>query len=92
LLHADYAKRLLAIHKRHFYSVKVLKLAERFFKEEGAQETSVILIAEGFSAEPMENSHFSVASVENVIELKQAIETQLQATESGVDGYKLDIV
>ncbi|MCO7068727.1 N-6 DNA methylase, partial [Vibrio paracholerae] len=22
LLHADYAKRLLAIHKRHFYSVK----------------------------------------------------------------------
>ncbi|EPS8362200.1 N-6 DNA methylase [Vibrio cholerae] len=92
LLHADYAKRLLAIHKRHFYSVKVLKLAERFFKEEGAQETSVILIAEGFSAEPMENSHFSVASVENVIELKQAIETQLQATESGLDGYKLDIV
>ncbi|HFG1796788.1 SAM-dependent methyltransferase [Vibrio cholerae] len=92
LLHADYAKRLLAIHKRHFYSVKVLKLAERFFKEEGAQETSVILIAEGFSAEPMENSHFSVASVENVIELKQAIETQLQATESGVDSYKLDIV
>lgn len=92
LLHADYAKRLLAIHKRHFYSVKVLKLAERFFKEEGAQETSVILIAEGFSAEPMENTHFSVASVENVIELKQAIETQLQATESGVDGYKLDIV
>ncbi|MGD1456752.1 HsdM family class I SAM-dependent methyltransferase [Vibrio harveyi] len=92
LLHADYAKRLLEIHQRHFHSVKVLKLAERFFKEEGAKETSVILIAEGFSAEAIEGSHFSVSSVENVIELKQAIENQLQATQLGVDGYKLDIV
>ncbi|ENS4968074.1 N-6 DNA methylase [Vibrio fluvialis] len=92
LLHADYAKRLLAIHRSHFQSVKVLKLAERFFKEEGAKETSVILIAEGFSAESMEDTHFSVASVENVLELKQAVESQLQATESGVEGYKLDIV
>ncbi|MBY8237524.1 SAM-dependent methyltransferase [Vibrio fluvialis] len=92
LLHADYAKRLLAIHRSHFQSVKVLKLAERFFKEEGAKETSVILIAEGFSAEVMEDTHFSVASVENVIELKQAVESQLQATELGVEGYKLDIV
>ncbi|HAS3149315.1 TPA: N-6 DNA methylase [Vibrio cholerae] len=92
LLHADYAKRLLAIHKRHFHHVKVLKLAERFFKEEGAKETSVILIAEGFSSDPMEDTHFSMASVENINELKQAIESQLQATESGVDGYKLNIV
>ncbi len=92
LLHADYAKRLLKIHQRHFRSVKVLKLAERFFKEEGAKETSIILIAEGFSAEPMKDTHFSVASVENVIELKLAIENQLQATELGVEGYKLDIV
>lgn len=33
LIHADYAKRLLAIHRSHFQSVKVLKLAERFLKK-----------------------------------------------------------
>ncbi|AYF19693.1 TPA: N-6 DNA methylase [Vibrio parahaemolyticus] len=92
LLHADYAKRLLKIHQSHFRSVKVLKLAERFFKEEGARETSVILIAENFSLEPIEDSHFSVASVDNVIELKQAIESKLQITKLGVEGYKLEIV
>lgn len=92
LLHADYAKKLLEIHRRHFQNTKVLKLAERFFKEEGAKEISVILIAEGFSAEPIENTHFSVASVENVVELKLAIESRLQATELGIDGYKLDLI
>ncbi|MBD0786379.1 N-6 DNA methylase [Vibrio sp. Y2-5] len=92
LLHADYAKKLLEIHQHHFHSVKVLKLAERFFKEEGAKETSVILIAENFSTEPLENTHFSVASVDNVVELKQAIDGQLQATKAGIDGYKLELV
>lgn len=92
LLHADYAKRLLEIHQPHFQNVKVLKLAERFFKEEGAKETSVILIAENFSTEPLENTHFSVVSVDNVVELKQAIDGDLQATEAGIDGYKFDLV
>lgn len=92
LLHADYAKKLLEIHCRHFQNTKVLKLAERFFKEEGAKETSVILIAEGFSAEPIEDTLFSVASVDNVVELKLAIESELQATEFGVNGYKLDLI
>ncbi|TOM80467.1 SAM-dependent methyltransferase, partial [Vibrio parahaemolyticus] len=48
LLHADYAEKLVQIHQRHFEKIKVLKLAERFFKEEGAQETSIILLAQGF--------------------------------------------
>lgn len=92
LLHADYAKRLLDIHQRHFQRVKVLKLAERFFKEEGAKETSVILIAEGFSAETIDDSHFSVASVDNISDLKLAIESKLRATKLGISGYKLDLV
>ncbi|HFQ4989181.1 TPA: class I SAM-dependent DNA methyltransferase [Vibrio vulnificus] len=92
LLHADYAKRLLEIHQLHFQNVKVLKLAERFFKEEGAKETSVILIADSFSTEPLVDTSFSVAAVEKVEDLKRAIECDLQTTEAGIDGYKLDLV
>ncbi len=92
LLHADYAKKLLEIHQLHFQNVKVLKLAERFFKEEGAKETSVILIADGFSSEPLVDTNFSVAAVDNVEDLKLAIEGDLKTTEAGIDGYKLDLV
>lgn len=92
LLHADYAKRLLQIHCNHFRNVKVLKLAERFFKDEGAQETSVVLIAEDFSTESLVNTRFFVASVDNVVDLKQALEGQLQPTAAGIDGYKLELV
>lgn len=92
LLHADYAKNLLNIHKCHFSSIKVLKLAERFFKDEGAKETSVILIAEGFSADPLSNSRFSVAAVENVQELKAAIfDRTTAATDIGIDEFKLHL-
>lgn len=40
----------------------------------------------------MVDTNFSVAAVENVEDLKRAIECDLQTTEAGIDGYKLDLV
>ncbi len=92
LLHADYAEKLLEIHQKHFERIKVLKLAERFFKEEGAQETSIILLAEGFHKKEVSQSNLSVNVVENVSELKQAIANVSDTTSLSVKDYKLDII
>ncbi|WP_038182928.1 N-6 DNA methylase [Vibrio rhizosphaerae] len=92
LLNADYADKLIGIHQKHFKRIKVLKLAERFFKEEGAQETSIILLAEGFHKEAMPQSDLSVSVVENVTELKQAINRVSDSTFLNVKDYKLDII
>ncbi|MBF4333571.1 SAM-dependent methyltransferase, partial [Vibrio anguillarum] len=59
LLHADYAEKLLEVHQKHFKQIKILKLAERFFKEEGAKETSIILLAEGFHKKETPQSNLS---------------------------------
>lgn len=92
LLHADYAEKLLEIHQKHFERIKVLKLAERFFKEEGAQETSIILLAEGFHKKEVPQSNLSMNVVENVSELKQAIANVSDTTSLSVKDYKLDII
>lgn len=92
LLHADYAKKLLEIHQSYFTNIKVLKLAERFFKEEGAKETSVILMAEGFSKKPLEKTNFYVSAVENISDLKEAMTKQQKSTKVGIGGFKLDLV
>lgn len=91
LLHADYAEKLIEIHQRHFEHIKVLKLAERFFKQEGAQETSIILLAEGFHKSPLTISNLSVSVVDTIDELKVAIGEQ-GIRSLNVKDYKLDIV
>ncbi|EOB4247326.1 N-6 DNA methylase [Vibrio metschnikovii] len=92
LLHADYAEKLVQIHQRHFEKIKVLKLAERFFKEEGAQETSIILLAQGFHKENTSPCNLSVDVVENITELKQAISSNGEASAMNIRDYKLDII
>lgn len=37
-MHADYAKKVIDVHKNHFSS-KIIKLAERFSGAEGAEES-----------------------------------------------------
>lgn len=76
LLHADYANAVMKIHKRHFSSLKVIKIYERFFQGSGADEVSVILIAEGFSKHPRSTpSSVAFAVANDVAGLKQAVET-----------------
>ncbi|HDM8167586.1 TPA: N-6 DNA methylase [Vibrio harveyi] len=89
LLHAHYADKLIDIHRKYFSSIKILKLAERFFKEEGAKETSVILVAEGFNNEPNSNCKLTVHSVDNIEELKGAInDSGGTETNNSVKDYK----
>jgi len=92
LLHADYAEKLLEIHQKHFKRIKILKLAERFFKEEGAQETSIILLAEGFHKKEISQGNLSVNVVGNVNDLKQAIANVNATASLSVKDYKLDII
>ncbi len=92
LLHADYAEKLLEVHQKHFKKIKILKLAERFFKEEGAKETSIILLAEGFHKKEIPQSNLSVNVVGDVGDLKQAIANVDAATSLSVKDYKLNII
>jgi len=92
LLHADYADKLLGIHQKHFTHIKVLKLAERFFKEEGAKETSIILMAEGFTQAENEEGSLVVRSVDNVTELKEAILIEGEVGTLRVKDYKFELI
>jgi|TARA_Y100001951_G_scaffold105350_1_gene122203 adenine-specific DNA methylase len=92
LLHSDYAKRLIEIHKGFFESIKIIKLAERFFREEGAQETSVILLAEGFSKNGVIDCSLNVKSVEDLIMLKSIISSPDSSSSSDIENYKYDII
>ncbi|PKG58857.1 N-6 DNA methylase [Shewanella sp. GutDb-MelDb] len=89
LLHAEYAKKLIAIHRKHFRVLKIVKLAERFFREEGAKETSVILIAEGFDRKGKEECSFTVKAVDNLSELKDAIAMTTSSSHMEIEHFKL---
>ncbi|MBF4307661.1 SAM-dependent methyltransferase, partial [Vibrio anguillarum] len=80
------------VHQKHFKQIKILKLAERFFKEEGAKETSIILLAEGFHKKETPQSNLSVNVVGGVSDLKQAIANVDAATSLSVKDYKLNII
>lgn len=92
LMHADYAEKLIAIHQAHFSKLRIIKIADRFFKEEGAQETSVILLAEDFHREAEQKDNLVIRLVENIPELKDEIGRNTQNISSSIKNYKLDIV
>lgn len=71
LLHADYANEVLKVFSRHFSLVKVVKLSERFFQNEEADEISVILFADGFSKEKKSAVNIGFTSVYGAEELEQ---------------------
>lgn len=71
LLHADYASAVLNVFKKHFSLIKIIKLNDRFFQGEDADEISVILFADGFSkvSKPPSNIGFSTAQGANELDL-----------------------
>lgn len=73
-LHADYAKKLITILEKHFLKLNLIRLNERLFKTEGAEEVSVVLFAEGFSKQQIKGeANFHIAK--SVAELKELIMT-----------------
>ncbi|KJV27311.1 N-6 DNA methylase [Pantoea sp. SM3] len=70
LLHADYANAILKIYCRHFSTVKIVKLGERFFQGDDADEISVILFADNFSQEKKESAIIGYSSVYGSKELE----------------------
>ncbi len=73
LLHANYALALMNIHRAHFHTIKIAKIGERFFKSEGASESSVVMIAQGFTINKKEKCDFRVCSVSDLKELNNFI-------------------
>ncbi|KZN40306.1 N-6 DNA methylase [Pseudoalteromonas luteoviolacea] len=92
LLHADYAVKLLAVHQKHFTQIKVIKLAERFFKAEGAEETSIVLVADGFTKEAHDAKGLIIHSVNNLAELVNCIGADEEANTAEIKDYKFNVI
>lgn len=72
-LYADFAASIRDCIKNSFYSVRALALSERLFISEGTEETTVVLLAEGFGRNNKETT-FRINYVDGVEELKEIIE------------------
>ncbi|WP_374057194.1 class I SAM-dependent DNA methyltransferase [Pseudomonas syringae pv. atrofaciens] len=60
-LSADYAKRVHGILKENFSNCLIVSLAERIFISEGAEERTVILLADGFKEDALCNGMLKFA-------------------------------
>ncbi|MDY7799334.1 N-6 DNA methylase [Aeromonas caviae] len=92
LMHADYARKVIDVHKNHFSKIKIIKLAERFFRAEGAEEVSVILLADGFRENPSNDCDVLICSVDTLDELHSAIYSQETTKNIDINNYKLYIL
>lgn len=92
LLHADYAKKLLDIFCSHFKNICIIKLAERFFVEEGAQETSVILTASDFNKFGQIKGGLRVSSVNNVNDLERELNKKSFNNIKNIDDFKFELI
>lgn len=92
LLHADYSKALLSIYENHFKTLKVIKLNQRFFQASGADEISVVLLADGFSKRKVERSNVQYSIAEDLITLKEKISFINTNENVFYDNYKFTLV
>ncbi|MCC3241891.1 N-6 DNA methylase [Enterobacter roggenkampii] len=92
LLHADYARKLLDILCGHFKHIYIIKLAERFFVEEGAQETSVILTASDFNKCGEIKGDLTVSSVNNVYDLERELNKKNSKNIKNIDEFKFELI
>ncbi|OCW97199.1 N-6 DNA methylase [Alishewanella sp. HH-ZS] len=91
-LHADYAKALLAIYEKHFETIKVIKLNQRFFQSLGADEVSVILLAEGFSETPSIGPKTQYAIADDLDTLRVLVSNNCTTQDAFSDNYKHSIM
>ncbi|TVT32698.1 N-6 DNA methylase [Marinobacter vinifirmus] len=74
LLHADYAREVTETYKKHFKTIQIIKLNQRLFQASGADELSVILLADGFSKNEISENYTQYSVAKNIDELKLSIE------------------
>lgn len=82
LLNADYAKKLLKEVAKHFERVAVISLTERLFEEDGTDESSEILLCEGFGRGPAP-SGVEIKEASNVEDCKRLLDTWAEQTWRG---------
>ncbi|EPL9568803.1 HsdM family class I SAM-dependent methyltransferase [Providencia rettgeri] len=92
LLHADYAKKLIEIFQCYFLNIKIVKLAERFFKGEGAKEASIILLAEGFNSSTTIGCSLRIDSVESLTNLEKLIYSKSIRKDTNIGNYKINLL
>lgn len=91
-LHADYAKSLINIYERHFQRVKIIKLNQRFFQSLGADEVSVILLADSFNKESHTTVRAKYAIADDLESLKEIISNSNCSSKVFSDNYKHTLI
>ncbi|WP_139810954.1 SAM-dependent methyltransferase [Pantoea cypripedii] len=91
-LNAYYAKELINIYKAHFKHLKIIKINERLFKNEGADEMSVLFLCDDFHKAPTNTGYVSVGFAETLSELKKIITGTNQSQLNSSDNYKYNIL
>lgn len=73
-LYADYSAAIRTHIRNNFERVVAFTLAERLFLKEGTEETTVVLLAEGFGQRP-DNNELVVRCVDSTNELTRLVNT-----------------
>lgn len=77
-LHAKYATSIRDALHADFRQVTAITVAERLFISEGTEETTVVLLADGYKESPRKN-HISVTCVDSVDDLIRFLDTENQS-------------
>lgn len=91
-LNAYYAKELIKIYKKHFKYLKIIKINERLFKNEGADEMSVLFLCDDFHREPSNPGYLSMDFADTINELNKIIAGTNQNTLDNSENYKYNIL
>jgi len=92
LLHANYAKVLLKSYQKHFHSIKIVKLNQRLFQDVGADEISVILLADDFSEKERNFCSISYSVCEDIESLKEQVFSTTKLLAIQQSNYKYSIL
>lgn len=77
LLHAEYAKETIGVYRSHFKNIKIVKLYERYFRDSGADEISIILLADGFEKVASDGCSVSYTFSEDIESIVRNIEGEV---------------
>ncbi|MBS3668113.1 Eco57I restriction-modification methylase domain-containing protein [Vreelandella boliviensis] len=87
-LHANYARELRNYLSQHFVKLACYVIHERLFLNEGTDEETIILLAEGHSLEPHDVCSVSFREAKTLTELESLIESWSKTTSSRNASYE----
>ncbi|EJD8842092.1 N-6 DNA methylase [Salmonella enterica] len=91
-LNAYYAKELIRIYKNHFNHLKIIKINERLFKNEGADEMSVLFLCDEFHRTPINNGYVSVGFADTLNEITSIMTGTKENKLNSSENYKYNIL